>query len=85
MAAWDEKRAFACLDCGRDCHSEYYMVDDALWARAKIAPDGGMLCVGCLESRIGRQLTRADFVDAPINWLPAERSTRLFKRLWSSC
>jgi len=27
----------------------------------------GMLCVGCLEKRIGRILTRNDFTDAHIN------------------
>jgi hypothetical protein len=28
---------------------------------------GGMLCIECLEKRIGRRLTAADFTDAPVN------------------
>jgi len=44
----------------------------------------GMLCIGCLENRIGRKLTRYDFMDAPINdlgYFPADRSDRLIDRL----
>lgn len=29
--------------------------------------DGDFLCIGCLEGRLGRELTAADFTDAPIN------------------
>ena len=25
------------------------------------------LCIGCLETRVGRRLTRADFINAPVN------------------
>jgi hypothetical protein len=28
---------------------------------------GGMLCIGCLENRIGRKLRRTDFSEYPIN------------------
>ncbi len=30
-------------------------------------PARGYLCVGCLEARLGRQLHRGDFADAPLN------------------
>jgi hypothetical protein len=48
------------------------MVHDHVWAEAgmplsELAGDGLYLCVGCLEERLGRVLTRADFTDAPIN------------------
>ena len=33
--------------------------------------DVGMLCLGCLEQRLGRLLERDDFSDAPINYYPA--------------
>ena len=63
-----------CRDCGvdvapghRDQPSELYMVHDELWAAAGMTPDGGHLCIGCLELRLGRQLRRDDFVDALIN------------------
>jgi hypothetical protein len=64
-----------CDDCGADTtpctgkrgcrHSgtwEYYMVHNHLWP-------GGVhyLCVGCLERRLGRRLTAADFTDVPVN------------------
>jgi hypothetical protein len=56
-------RVGACADCGVDTFStnEYYMVKDHVWAQAQ----GGtkLLCIGCLEKRIGRTLTRSDFGD----------------------
>ena len=42
------------------------MVHDALWLKAN-PTDSGMLCIGCLEVRLGRTLTSEDFTDAPIN------------------
>lgn len=69
-----------CVDCGWDTApvdehgepvspSEYYTVHDDLWHAAGMssAPGAGMLCIGCLEGRIGRQLHAADFTDAPVN------------------
>ncbi len=45
------------------------MVHDHLWAAAGMGgEDGaGFLCIGCLEFRLGRELTAADFTDAMIN------------------
>jgi hypothetical protein len=42
---------FFCLDCRTDtCESgEYYMVSDSAWAASVVAPNGGMLCLACLE------------------------------------
>jgi hypothetical protein len=56
-----------CRDCGVDTNAigEFYIVRDDVWP---IAPEGGMLCVGCLEERIGRPLEPGDFTDAPFNW-----------------
>jgi hypothetical protein len=55
-----------CVDCSVDTINagEYYAVRDDVWP---LDPRGGMLCIGCLEERIGRRLTPADFTDAPIN------------------
>jgi hypothetical protein len=41
-----------------------------------------MLCIGCLEVRVGRRLEPSDFSDAPINY-PGflKRSERLSDRL----
>ena len=58
-----------CRDCRIDTlpadpgagGAEYYIVDSRLWADAGLAPDGGYLCIGCLEGRVGRRLCPADF------------------------
>jgi hypothetical protein len=67
-----------CVDCHVDTleAGEFYMVRDDVWP---LDARGGMLCVGCLEERIGRRLTPADFTDAPINRL-GRNSTRLRAR-----
>lgn len=55
---------FRCVDCGKDTGGEvgeYYTVADDVWAASGIAPHGGMLCLACLERRIGRPLIEDDF------------------------
>jgi len=45
-----------------------YMVHDQVWADAGLEPHGGWFCIPCLETRLGRPLTGADFpADLPIN------------------
>jgi len=57
------RRRFCCIDCGKctHCSGEYYMVRDELWAASGVESNGGMLCLLCLERRIGRALTAADW------------------------
>lgn len=57
-----------CLDCQRDTQSidEYYMVKDDVWIKANPSDDG-MLCIVCLETRIGRTLESNDFTNCPLN------------------
>ena len=45
-----------------DWNSEVYTVRDAVWAKAGMEPDGGCLCIACLEARIGRKLKPKDFL-----------------------
>ena len=73
---------FECKHCGVDTLSinEYYMVTDEVWQVAW-PEEYGMLCIGCLEQRLGRTLTAADFTDAPINRGVFEYSERLAARL----
>jgi hypothetical protein len=65
-----------CYDCGidttpctgkRGCRHkgkwEWYMLTDEAWPMSPF----GYLCIGCVENRIGRQLTPADFKDVPVN------------------
>ena len=84
---------FHCADCGVGTSTlgEWYMVLDDVWEQAwegRRKPWHGkfsgqeFLCIGCLEERLGRPLTRCDFPDFPIND-PAkyDMSDRLRSRL----
>lgn len=79
-----------CVDCGVDCLkiNEYYMVTKSCWKRARMTPCGGMLCVGCLEKRLGKKLTPRNFMDCPLNWrnalIPNCASVRLLSRYYST-
>jgi hypothetical protein len=62
--------------CRHKGRFEFYMVRDAVWLAAGMPPsqvrpygetDGDFLCIGCLEKRLSRRLTRRDFTKAPIN------------------
>jgi hypothetical protein len=66
-----------CIDCGVNTHpgcsdqedqvtfddrTEVYAVKDAIWKKAGMTSWwGGCLCIGCIEKRLGRQLTPKDF------------------------
>lgn len=80
-------RDFWCLDCKVDTGkiNEYYFVQTSLWLRA-VGSNKGMLCIGCLEERLGRLLVKADFTDCFINNLKwhGGRSLRLISRLTAS-
>lgn len=53
---------FHCVDCDKDTGGgEYYMVSDEVWAASGLEPHGGMLCLRCLERRIGREINGDDF------------------------
>jgi hypothetical protein len=65
---------FLCLDCSVDTAElqEYYMLRREVWRGINpptlAAPRSeGMLCIGCVEARLGRKLTYEDFLWAPIN------------------
>jgi len=62
----------ACKDCETDTcpvewgyRAEWYMVKQEVWEAAGMR--SGYLCIGCIESRLGRQLRADDFTDAPVN------------------
>ena len=61
--------AWNCVDCGihTGLHEEYYMVHDSVWKLSGLGDHDGMLCIACLEDRIGRDLTPDDFPVLPIN------------------
>lgn len=82
---------FDCHDCGVNTAEigEFYMIHHALWRNAIPNNPEAMLCIGCVEERLGFELTSVDFIDAPINRAPysfpsrpdMERSDRLNRRL----
>lgn len=74
------KRRFKCLDCRVDTSKigEYYVVHDFIWFSVA---NKGMLCIGCIERRLGRRLTPFDFKDAQINYIATHQSPRLVDRL----
>lgn len=80
------RRTDRCKDCRVNTLwiKEYYMVNDNVWISAGMHPQvPGMLCIGCLEHRLGRTLTRHDFNSYPINddLNNDPRSARLVNRL----
>jgi hypothetical protein len=77
----EEIMLFHCKDCGVDTLrvDEYYMVHDDIWAAH--GGGDGMLCIGCLETCMGRTLSPTDFTDAGCNRYPDGYSKRLEDRL----
>lgn len=74
-----------CVDCGADTEEtqEYFHVRDEVWLQAtkqKVVLPFKVLCIGCLEFRLGRQLVASDFTDARVNKL-GNHSARLKSRL----
>jgi hypothetical protein len=47
-----------------------FMLEDALWAKVNGGPEG-VLCLACVEERLGRSVTRDDLkLEVPCNaWL----------------
>jgi hypothetical protein len=80
-----------CADCGLGTVTagEWYMVKDDVWEAAWTGrrepwhelPWQEILCIGCLEKRIGRTLVASDFSDDQINDRPRFKSARLHNRL----
>lgn len=73
-----------CVDCKVDTLiiGEYYMLHHSVWEDTGLGLYDGMLCIGCVENRIGRQLTSDDFSNFPINTQPIfYRSQRLLSRM----
>lgn len=51
-----------CMDCTANTSelNEFYMLNDEIWLRA-VPGRAGMLCIGCVEARLGRRLRGGDF------------------------
>jgi hypothetical protein len=73
---------FDCRDCGVNTRvlEEYYFVRPEIWRQAK--GDKRMLCIGCLERRLGRRLGQRDFASSSLDGT-FSASRRLENRLHS--
>lgn len=82
------RRKWMCLDCGVDTGKigEHYMLIDATWKLIHSSAFG-MLCIGCLETRLKRYLTASDFNSSHVNRVGAgqSKSIRLIARLTTKC
>lgn len=82
FGAWLADEGWWCVDC--EVHTgvvgDYYMIHKHLWA--EFGCGDGMLCIACLERRMGRILTPSDFTDAPVNGgALTYRSERMISRV----
>jgi hypothetical protein len=70
------------MDTGKE--HEYYYIHVSLWLSV-VGSKKGMLCIGCLENRLGRVLTPGDFTNAYINDVGfAPKSMRLMERIYGT-
>lgn len=76
------RACFCCRDCGVDTSAlgEYYAVRDEVWLSV-CKTRRGMLCLGCLSTRLGRPLVGSDFPDYPVNQGYFPRSDRFLEAL----
>lgn len=62
----EELEGWRCLACQCWTDQEYYMLHDHVWLEVNPARKG-MMCIGCVEERLGCKLTAEHFTQAPIN------------------
>jgi hypothetical protein len=98
MSRAESRQLRQCADCLMDTFdtAEDYWVTDEIWLlawsnRPSIAPlgfelpetgRGRVLCIACLEQRIGRTLNRDDFPNVAVNYQSRyRRSQRVLDRM----
>lgn len=64
---FSDESILACQDCSKiTIGDDYYMIQHDLWRQ--VHPNYvGMLCLTCLQTRLGRSLVKSDFIHAPVN------------------
>lgn len=79
-----------CIDCGTatmpdtpigSADWQRYMVKGDVWSLAGLRPHDGWMCIPCLQARLGRPLTGADFPALPMNRPGRDDDTPLLARL----
>lgn len=72
-----------CKDCKTNCShiGEFYFIKTELWK--SVARIDIILCIGCVEQRLGRKLDKSDFTQCYINDPKKSKgmSQRLLERL----
>ena len=70
-----------CLICKVDTRYEHFYLLDEIWYLVHDSKDG-MLCINCIEEKLERKLTKADFTDCFINKINyGNKSVALIERL----
>jgi len=57
-----------CIDCDKDIYQnpkDYYMIRNDLWKKYGVGK--GMLCIECIEKRLGRKICKEDLTDCLVN------------------
>lgn len=73
-----------CEDCELNVFEmrEYYMIHDMVWGSVvRQEHQHILLCIGCIEARLGRTLTPADFTFCGVNVCANKKSMRLLDRM----
>lgn len=75
-------KKFDCISCGENTYflKEYYMLKEDVWLQVN-PKDRGMMCIGCVENKLGRKLNHKDFSDCLLNKDLFFKSERLLNRL----
>lgn len=86
MTNYGKNEIRMCQDCGHDTYlmRELYMLHHDLWDMMLLETGSAhMLCIGCVENRLGRRLVPRDFLSCPLNESPKykPRSLRLRQRM----
>ena len=74
-----------CHDCGCDTLNsprDYYMVHDEVWKQYGLGSQPGMLCMNCLEKRLGQPLQAHHLMLCPLNITVNPYTQQI---LWAYC
>lgn len=82
MKKRDKIKPCACCGVSTSKIGEHFFLRSEIWYRVHPS-ERGFLCVGCVETKLGRLLTKQDFTDCTINkpQRGVHMSLRLVQRL----
>jgi hypothetical protein len=79
----EQLAAYACNDCGSNVVEigEFYMLRPEIWGAQLGLDRDDNLCIGCLEKRLGREVSLQDMCGIPQEPFMKPISVRLTERL----